>query len=87
MITNHKHTLKYTCLPIRNLNYQNYLPLNQTRACYGIEHFISFHDHFLNIFFEFRSRSSVMGQNDSEEVVKLHHEVIEQAKYQGAIFL
>ena len=28
-----------------------------------------------------------MGQNDSEEVVKLHHEVIEQAKYQGPIFL
>ena len=27
-----------------------------------------------------------MGQNDSEEVVKLHHEVIEQAKYQGTIF-
>ena len=37
--------------------------------------------------FKFRSRSSVMGQNDSEEVVKLHHEVIEQAKYQGPIFL
>ena len=61
------------------------------RHLYAIESNIlflfNFHDHFLNLFFEFRSRSSVMGQNDSEEVVKLHHEVIEQAKYQGSIFL
>ena len=61
------------------------------RHLYAIESNIlflfNFHDHFLNLFFEFRSRSSVMGQNDSEEVVKLHHEVIEQAKYQSQIFL
>ena len=48
--------------------------------------FFFVHHHFLNTFFKFRSRSSAMGQSDSEEVVKLHHEVIEQAKFQGQIF-